>query len=312
MPTTGENKFACRSCGRAYRVKTELVGKKVRCKCGNVMRMPEVHAAAVIGDGYELALDEEVAATTNLATPAVSGKCPQCNVMLKPNAVICINCGLDLRHGQAVKTVVTDEPIAALQATGVSANLLAMASARSKLDQEDEGSNVFVRMMPLIILIAGILIMYVNAYLSLRAAASVFGGTGAVDTVAAFVKGSITIGITVVLAVPLMFLSILIAARIGSISFGPLLAALFKLTVIAVGVGAVGDLFYYMCLIVDDTGLLGNIMMWIPVLMVYVALLHMFFDLDQFEMMVTIGTMALMRQGVIAFLLVILGQMMEP
>ena len=43
MPATGD-KFSCEGCGRAYLWKRELAGKRVKCKCGHVMNVPQTMA----------------------------------------------------------------------------------------------------------------------------------------------------------------------------------------------------------------------------------------------------------------------------
>src|SRR5438874_10901129 len=39
VPQAGN--FACETCGKEYRWKPELAGKRVKCKCGGVMTVPE-------------------------------------------------------------------------------------------------------------------------------------------------------------------------------------------------------------------------------------------------------------------------------
>ena len=47
MPvTTTEPKFNCSSCGKEYRWKPELAGKKAKCKCGSVIAVPLKQPAA--------------------------------------------------------------------------------------------------------------------------------------------------------------------------------------------------------------------------------------------------------------------------
>jgi hypothetical protein len=47
MPVSSvEPKFNCSSCGKEYRWKPELAGKKAKCKCGNVIPVPTKAPAA--------------------------------------------------------------------------------------------------------------------------------------------------------------------------------------------------------------------------------------------------------------------------
>jgi hypothetical protein len=39
--------FRCESCGRGHRWKKRLAGKKAKCPCGHIMRVPELPAEAV-------------------------------------------------------------------------------------------------------------------------------------------------------------------------------------------------------------------------------------------------------------------------
>jgi len=75
--------IACAGCGRQYRWKPALAGKKVRCKCGDTLFVPD----EAPGEDFS-PLDHALAAAE---TPAASRKCPLCNSKVSPDAVICIN-----------------------------------------------------------------------------------------------------------------------------------------------------------------------------------------------------------------------------
>src|SRR5689334_1598091 len=107
MPSTG--KFSCESCGKTYSWKPELAGKKVKCKCGQPMRVPETDPAIVsVPDGFDdlAALgDGTVAEEQSYAPPAASGKsCPSCGSSVDADAVLCVNCGHNLKTGKKLKT----------------------------------------------------------------------------------------------------------------------------------------------------------------------------------------------------------------
>ena len=52
MPTTtAPSKFPCPACGKTYRWKPELAGKKVKCPCGNRIDVPTA-SGATLGDKY--------------------------------------------------------------------------------------------------------------------------------------------------------------------------------------------------------------------------------------------------------------------
>ena len=86
--------FTCESCEQAYRVKAELAGKKMKCKCSHVMHIPQPAADDQPG---VLDLDDLGIA----AQPAnFSKQCPSCNNDLPASAILCINCGYNLNTGK--------------------------------------------------------------------------------------------------------------------------------------------------------------------------------------------------------------------
>lgn len=101
MPESSSS-IACDTCGRRYRWKPALAGKKVRCKCGEAMVVPDKAP-----DANRPPLEHALAGAgpaSPAETPASSRKCPLCNSRVKPEAVICINCGADMRTGQRLET----------------------------------------------------------------------------------------------------------------------------------------------------------------------------------------------------------------
>jgi hypothetical protein len=123
MGATGT--FSCDACGKTYAWKPEIAGKRVKCKCGGKLTVPATDpAAAAVGAGPEgfddlMALAEgtpaheesyappvaAAASTRTAARPAKSGSvCPSCNSPVDAAAVICINCGHNLKTGKKLKT----------------------------------------------------------------------------------------------------------------------------------------------------------------------------------------------------------------
>ncbi|HEV8290348.1 MAG TPA: hypothetical protein VGP94_00425 [Tepidisphaeraceae bacterium] len=93
--------FSCDSCGKQYPWKSELAGKKAKCKCGAVLNIPTQPQAA------------RAVARTPVAVAAAAPldesqgyRCPACKNDLTPGTAICVNCGYDLRTGQYVSTQV--------------------------------------------------------------------------------------------------------------------------------------------------------------------------------------------------------------
>ena len=128
MPvTTTEPKFNCGACGKEYRWKPELAGKKAKCKCGGVIAVPAAAPAQpaaasakpatkpaarpapkpaaeqdVDFDGLYALAQEETKATSRpqAADESASGyRCPSCSAGIPPGTAVCPNCRLDMRTG---------------------------------------------------------------------------------------------------------------------------------------------------------------------------------------------------------------------
>jgi PHP family Zn ribbon phosphoesterase len=115
--------FNCETCGKHYKVADAMAGKRAKCKgCGGIIQVP-----AEIEDPPEKAAVEDDVAIPAAAppvkpvsqrpvvaqTPAASQKrpaeCPSCQASLAPNAVLCTNCGFDLRKGMKIAGVADNE-----------------------------------------------------------------------------------------------------------------------------------------------------------------------------------------------------------
>lgn len=91
-------KFSCDACGKAYSWKTELAGRRVKCKCGQTMSVPQDDPAGA-DDGVG-----ELSALADGGARAGGPTCPSCASPVDPAAVLCINCGTNLKTGQKIKT----------------------------------------------------------------------------------------------------------------------------------------------------------------------------------------------------------------
>jgi len=120
MPETGESISVLCACGKKLKAPASAVGRKARCpKCGNVLTIeapppPPVEDDA-LGALYDLADAEKDAAHSNQVDD--SPRCPKCAASMSPDAVLCVNCGYDLRTKSkvAAKPVVT-KPVVNLDA----------------------------------------------------------------------------------------------------------------------------------------------------------------------------------------------------
>ena len=122
-------KFTCTGCGKEYRWKPELAGRKAKCACGATLVVPterpgngaspaaqppsvSVHApaAAVAPPPVPPAKPAEakpsVAAS---AAPSAASTCPSCGGSLAPGAVFCVNCGYNLKTGKTLTAAVVVE-----------------------------------------------------------------------------------------------------------------------------------------------------------------------------------------------------------
>ncbi|MFI4859655.1 MAG: hypothetical protein ACIAXF_03120 [Phycisphaerales bacterium JB063] len=120
MSDSASQRVSCPGCGKGYRWDLGLVGQAVNCRqCGADFAVPaepggvgDLLDAPPAADGtYELDLESTVEPSPPpppLATPANDGKCPKCNSKIADTAVICLNCGLNLREGTVMKPTVSE------------------------------------------------------------------------------------------------------------------------------------------------------------------------------------------------------------
>ena len=105
----------CGSCEKKFKANDTLAGKRVKCpQCGGAITIPAAEPAASPGSMSSLLDEESVPATPApkpKPKPAPSGprKCPACSAELTAGAVLCVNCGHDLRTGKAVEASSFDE-----------------------------------------------------------------------------------------------------------------------------------------------------------------------------------------------------------
>ena len=101
----GAGQFTCDSCGKTYAWKPQLAGKRVKCKCGSPLTVPKSDPAARDDGGLD-----DLAALAHGGddygdAPVVAGpRCPSCGEGVDPSAVICINCGTNLKTGKRLAT----------------------------------------------------------------------------------------------------------------------------------------------------------------------------------------------------------------
>jgi len=110
--------FDCPQCLQALEAPESLAGEVIKCPaCDQDIRIPKpavwVQDAAVPAGKQAAAGTAPAAkkpqaaggASAGIAAAPRAGKCPGCAAPLAPKAVICINCGYDLRTGRRLDTL---------------------------------------------------------------------------------------------------------------------------------------------------------------------------------------------------------------
>ena len=92
------------TCGKRLKAPASAAGKKAKCpKCGSVVRIdappppPEEEGVLGLDALYDLAEKEAQVAAQQEATAPATVRCPSCGSALQADAVLCVNCGYDLR-----------------------------------------------------------------------------------------------------------------------------------------------------------------------------------------------------------------------
>ena len=123
-------KFMCTSCGKEFRWKPEIAGRKAKCKCGQTLTVPSAPPAPKAAPAPKVAAraaepnplewpDEPAADYSEVPPPpAPSGAaCPSCGAGLAANAVLCVNCGYNLKTGKKIGGVASAAPAASTSLT---------------------------------------------------------------------------------------------------------------------------------------------------------------------------------------------------
>lgn len=101
----------CDKCNASFSVEETFVGRKAKCsKCGEAFIVQAVSDALepqTPVEGYSLSKESPAAAAgksdIDALLSAESNRCPNCALPLAPGAVLCVNCGYDLRTGAKVQ-----------------------------------------------------------------------------------------------------------------------------------------------------------------------------------------------------------------
>ncbi len=314
----------CPNCDKAYRWTIELGGKKVRCKCSQQFRIPALAsgkveaigppvvadspkpAAKPVVEGYEIDLDEPTAKPSTPASdtaPALSRtdptKCPGCGSRIKPEAIICINCGLNLREGRKVQTKVITDPAADTMTTAakviaqseVNKTLAADIDARANRDEEmaaeAERQHRFDNVqLPLILSGVSAVVLVIS---NMGHSVFDYSASGSLSGLALGASRVALAAVRFLIQVPLLFVGIFVVARLFGTSYGGVGTALLKLMAVALCSAAASDTM--LILIYLMTG--GVSVMGVETMMAFGASLIVFMgacmkllDMDSLEALV--------------------------
>jgi hypothetical protein len=322
-----------------YRLVPQIAGKKAQCKgCGCKFQAPltagqpatllergspaaapappappPTSAIAPAQDSYELDLpgNDPIAAAPPKPDPVMThgGKCPQCNSKLKPEAVLCLNCGYNIAEGKVLSTAVGAEPEPAAGGKAPPALLTnqAFSQATSRVAksledrEEDDGGFKVDYLIPLCVLGAGVLLILLNTFVvydphifinqmnAANARGAQFGLVGAAPPSAITLRllQLARAGIVTLLQIPFLFISLFIVARLFGTSFGYIVPAILKIFACAVAISAIDGTVYYMLdRITEGMGFIGGMFSKSIAFGTFWALTSWIFDLDFMEMFV--------------------------
>jgi DNA-directed RNA polymerase subunit RPC12/RpoP len=329
MSPGASKNFACPHCDKRFQWATKIADRRVKCpNCEKRIRVPTVpgrvaeaidplppkpaKAPAPEADTYDLDLtgldDDQVERPPTPAQQAAAqtGRCPACNQSIKPNAVICIKCGYNLKKGKRMQTQVRDDEDEQTKSKTVPVSVPggAMASvgtstiSRALEDREDEvqASRFIDLWLPIILLAIGFGFTFFNAWLFYDPAFS---------TIPWYVDAAVSSGLQVVLMAPLMLVAAIITVKIMDTSFGPLMVGVLKLTSIAIGPLAFAD--FILGWVSAVTLGFGTFVAVAIYLTICGPFLYWMFDLDYAEIMVTLVAIIILRLfiffGILAMLL---------
>lgn len=122
----------CPECGKKYRLRDDIVGKKVKCKCGASFRAPSSASALA-------------------TTPVVSRVCPHCQHEVQPHWKACPECGERLpagTHQTSAGVQPPPRPVSTAIRTGSNSVVKAVVSQQLSPQVEPEAPHLITRPVP--------------------------------------------------------------------------------------------------------------------------------------------------------------------
>ncbi|MEM9020204.1 MAG: hypothetical protein AAGC44_06530 [Planctomycetota bacterium] len=312
MPEPAAQRVNCPHCNKGYRWSDKLAGRLVDCKqCGERFVVPNQPGIGIAPDAeptqddtYELALDEDgrtAADPEPKAAPAVGGRCPVCNTKVPETAVICLNCGFNMKEGKRVETAVLQDDSSEAEAQGNTGQappppppgpmgLREERDAEAALDAERSHQwNDYV--LPAILTGIGLVLMLFNnlffAHQSPSLTTDWFGGTVSWGelTLATMIDTVFATGINTVL----LFLGLLLLVALFGASYGALQSVILKILAIVLLCQEVDFTFFVvMDIATGGAGFLAVFINWAIYLTVMIGLCVKLLEMDMTEFRVFI------------------------
>lgn len=305
VESVDQGKFSCGNCGKSYRWKPELAGKKVKCKCGQIMAAPaEPPVAAepeVDLDGlYELAAEEKKATKRQREEP-VGFRCPACHSDLAIGAVMCTGCGFNLKTGSrggAAKPTAVMFPAAAgagAAASNAVPNAMVGYGTRStgaaEMETDYLGDNPLKELgVPTGLLLAGVGVLVFETMSA--------GGS--------FAHALPAIGLNLIINLVFSFIGMFMVMRLFEVSFGAPGPAVIKAAACCVLPPAIAGVLGG--IVGSDSFFVRMMVSAIFMMPLTYACFYFLFDMDFDEVIYLVVIIWLVNQWVVTFLLsVMLG-----
>jgi len=304
MDESHNDRVACPGCSKGYRWTDDMVGKTVSCKnCDTRFEVPAqpgqgIDLSSRQDDIYELDLGEDEAHPNDpepLAAPANEGHCPSCNNNINEGAVICMNCGFNLRDGEKVQTQVI-APVAGLDTEPSEARSSPLAQSMIRSSQREAyGEEVAADaarqhqwdefFTPLIIIGVGLFFFLINISLLAPKQYEILS-IGSSTTERMTIYG-IAYMLTIVFMLPILLAGIFGMVSVFGSSFGNLFTALLKLVALTVLVVAVDQtVLMGLDIITGGFGGIGYLIRFAVLFAVFYPLCMKLFDMESYEIMV--------------------------
>jgi len=288
MAGSDDPRIECAQCGKVYRWKPELAGKKVKCACGNKISVPRQDEPANESGTYELNFDDDEPNDSPPPRPAPEkkpeakpdtpakpksksksksdnggkGRCPSCGNAVKAGAVICMNCGYNLQTGQKVETAVNPGEAGAAKGGGKPAGEvpkltgLAAAMVRQKADQDaiaadkDKEHRTTEVYIPIGLFAGGVALLLIYELLLRQVSdlADIWGTSQ-------FITRAILMGLdafTVFIQIPFVFAGLFVTAAMFGSSYGPIIIATLKMLALVIFTTAISYFTHGLIMLITE------------------------------------------------------------